>query len=221
MKKAIGGAVVMVILLAGCGNKNDANEKNFSAAVGQYLNKKGDLCLDITEWPVDVSGMDLRLQNTMPTGKAGRMSALEAVGLARSEDIEVPATSFDGKPTGAKFKVKRYALTVLAKPFERTKEVERNGLNGKSNETQTDLCWGKKALDKVVKWEGPMKFGDYQEANVKYRYKIDGLAEWAKKPEFLAAFPYVGQVMEDAGKKDQQHSVKLTSVGWEAKGLDN
>lgn len=30
--------------------------------------------------------------------------------------------------------------------------------------------------------EGPMKFGDYQEANVKYQYKIDGLADWAKTP---------------------------------------
>ncbi|MDG5826958.1 hypothetical protein MRX60_13075 (plasmid) [Xylella fastidiosa subsp. pauca] len=94
-------------------------------------------------------------------------------------------------------------------------------MNGRTKETQTDLCWGKKALDKVVKWEGPMKFGDYQEANVKYLYKIDGLADWAKKPEILAAFPYVGQITEDAGKKEQQHGVKLTSVGWEAKGLDN
>ncbi|ALR03212.1 hypothetical protein OY18_13010 (plasmid) [Xylella fastidiosa] len=218
MKKAIGGAVAMTILLAGCGRKTDANEKNFGTAVGQYLDKKGDLCLNITKWPVDVNDMDLRLQKSMPTGTAGRMAALEAVGLAKSEYTEVQGTGFDGKPTGVKFKVKRYALTDAAKPFERQQGVERVDLNGRTKETQTDLCWGKKALDKVVKWEGPMKFGDYQEANVKYLYKIDGLADWAKKPEILAAFPYVGQITEDAGKKEQQHGVKLTSVGWEAKG---
>jgi hypothetical protein len=221
MKKTVGGAVAMTVLLAGCGSKTDANEKNFGAAVGRYLDKKGELCLNIAKWPVDVNDMDLRLQKTMPTGTAGRMAALEAVGLAKSGDTEVPATGLDGKPTGVKFKVKRYALTDAAKPFERTKEVERIGLSGKNKETQTDLCWGKKTLDKVLKWEGLMKLGDYQEANVKYLYKIDDLAEWAKKPEFLAAFPYVGQITEDAGKKEQQHGVKLTSVGWEAKGLDN
>lgn len=221
MKKVVGGAVAMTILLAGCGSKTDANEKNFGAAVGQYLDKKGELCLNITKWPVDVNDMDLRLQKTMPTGTAGRMAALEAVGLAKSEDTDVDIMGIMGKPTGAKAKIKRYNLTDAAKPFEQTKEVERIGLSGKTKETQTDLCWGKKALDKVVKWEGPMKFGDYQEANVKYQYKIEGLAEWAKKPEFLAAFPYVGQITEDAGKKEQQHGVKLTSVGWEAKGLDN
>ncbi|WP_338862070.1 hypothetical protein IHE31_10640 [Mycetohabitans rhizoxinica] len=66
--------------------------------------------------------------------------------------------------------------------------MEQIGLNGRTKEMQTDLGLGKKALDKVVKCEGTMKFGDYQEANVKYQYKIDGLADWAKKPESLAAF---------------------------------
>lgn len=221
MNKAVGSAIAMTILLAGCGSKTAANEKNFGAAVGQYLDKKGELCLNITRWPVDVNGMDLRLQKTMPTGTAGRMASLEAVGLAKGEETEVDIVDIMGKPTGAKTKIKRYTLTAAAKPFEKTKEVERIGLNGKTKETQTDLCWGKKTIDTVVKWEGPMKFGDYQEANVKYQYKIDGLADWAKKPEFLAAFPYVGQITGDAGKKEQQHGVKLTSVGWEPKGLDN
>jgi hypothetical protein len=161
------------------------------------------------------------MQKTMPTGTAGSMAALEAVGLSKGEDTEIPMTGFDGKPTGGKFKVKRYVLTDAAKPFEQIKEVESFGMNGKTKGTQTDLCWGKKALDKVVKWEGPMKFGDYQEAKVTYHYKIKELADWAKKPEFLAAFPYVGQIIEGAEKKDEKHGVKLTSVGWEANGLDN
>jgi hypothetical protein len=63
---------------------------------------------------VDVSEMDLRLQKMTPNGKAGRMAALEAVGLARGEDIEVSANGFEGKPTGVKIKVKRYVLTDAA-----------------------------------------------------------------------------------------------------------
>jgi len=221
MKKMAGYAAVITILLAGCGSKTDANEKNFGTAIEQYLEKRGDLCLNITEWPVDVSEMDLRLGKGSPTGKAGKMAALEAVGLAKSEDAEEQGSDIFGKPTGRTFKVKRYTLTDSAKPFQQTKEVKSFGLNGTTKKTQTDLCWGKKALDKVVKWEGPMKLGDYQEARVSYQYKIAGLADWAKKPEFQAAFPHAGQIIENAGKEAEQHGVKLTSAGWEARGLDD
>lgn len=220
MKKAI---VVLfgVSILAGCGSKQDANEKNFGVAISQYLDKKGELCLRLNKWPVDVSEMDLRMQKTMPTGTAGQMEALAAVGLVSETDTEVDQIGmFDNKPTGHKFKVKRYVLTDAGKKFYQEKEVTQIGLGGAKKVMESDICYGKKVLDKVVKWEGPMKFGDYQEANVKYLYKIDGLADWAKKPEFLAAFPYVGQIIEAAGTEEQQGGVKLTSVGWEPKGLD-
>ncbi|QAU23743.1 hypothetical protein EO087_06905 [Dyella sp. M7H15-1] len=179
------------------------------------------MCLNITQWPVDVSQMDLQLQNTFRTGTASQMAALEAVGLVIGMDTQIEGTDFGGKPNGAKFKVRRYTLTDAAKPFERTQEVKRFGLDGSTKEARTDLCWGKKTLEKVVKWEGPMKLGDYQEATVTFQYKINGLADWAKKPEILAAFPYIGQITEDAGKEDQQRAVKLTSAGWEAKGLSD
>lgn len=34
---------------------------------------------------------------------------------------------------------------------------------------------------------GPMKFGDYQKAGITYTYKVNNLADWAKKPEVQAA----------------------------------
>ena len=82
------------------------------------------------------------------------------------------------------------------------------------------MCWGKKALDKIVKWEGPMKFGDYQEAGITYTYKVNNVADWAKKPEVQAAFPVVKSILDGAGSKESKHAIKLTSQGWEAKGLD-
>jgi hypothetical protein len=217
MNNAIGAALVTTILLAGCGSKTDANEKNFGAAIKQYLDKKGELCLNLTRWPIDLSQDDLRLQKVFPTGRAGSMAALEAAGLTKSEDAAVQGKGILGEPNGVMFKVKRYTLTDAAKPYERQKVVDDFG----TKETQIDLCWGKEVLDKVVKWEGPMKFGDYQEASVKYQYRIDGMADWARKPEFLAAFPHVAQITEGAGKNEHQHGVKLTNQGWEALALDN
>ena len=100
------------------------------------------------------------------------------------------------------------------------KIVALTGSNGKTTVKQTDLCWGKKALDKIVKWEGPMKFGDYQEAGITYTYKVNNLADWAKKPDVQAAFPFVKSILDGAGSKESKHAIKLTSQGWEAKGLD-
>lgn len=220
MKTATGVAVAMTVLLAGCAGKSDPNEKNFGAAVAHYLEKKGELCLNVSKWPVDVSEMELRLQDSRPSGTANRMAALETAGLAKGDIVEVPATDFSGRPTGKTFTTRRYVLTAAAKPFERQREVSVLSLGGTAKQTQTDLCWGQMVLDKVVKWEGPMKLGDYQEARVDYRYRIDGLAEWSKTPEIRGAFPSVERVSNGAGNQTRQHSVKLTSLGREAKGLD-
>ena len=220
MKKTFILAALGITVLTACGSKTDANEKNFGAALTQYLEKKGELCLHTISFPVDLSETDIRLQGKQPGGIANEILALEAVGLAKAEDTEVQRNGFDGNPTGPKFKVKRYTLTEAAKPYTHEKEVEEFSLTGKSKVKKTDLCWGKKALAKVVKWEGPMKFGDYQEARVTYTYKIDQLADWAKKPELQAAFSAVKTIVNDAGTKEDKHTVKLTSQGWEAKGLD-
>lgn len=221
MKKTIAIAVLGAVSLTACGSKTDANEKNFGAALTQYLDKKGELCLRLNKWPVDLSEMDVRLQKNLPTGTAGQMAALEAVGLVSGVDAEIDQIGmFDNKPTGHKFKVKRFTITDAGKKFYREKEVDSLGLDGPKKVMRGDVCYGKKALDKVVKWDGPMKLGDYQEASVKYTYKIDNLADWTKKPEFQVGFPYAKQIIDDAGKKETQHAVKLTSQGWEAKGLD-
>ncbi|WP_255417055.1 hypothetical protein [Dyella sp. M7H15-1] len=37
MKSVVGGVIAMSMVLTGCGSKTDANEKNFGAAIGQYL----------------------------------------------------------------------------------------------------------------------------------------------------------------------------------------
>jgi len=200
-------AAISAITLAACGSKTDANEKNFGAALTQYLDKTGDLCLDIPRpsnghKSVEIGDIDYIWEKTMGKstgfrpGLVAQMGALEVVGLAKGEEIGV----------GKEGKKKRYTLTDAAKPFMQEK---------------VGLCWGKAALDKVVKWEGPMKFGDYQEAGVSYTYKVNNLADWAKNSEIQAAFPQVKLILDGEGSKQEKHAVKLTSQGWEAKGLES
>src|SRR5437763_4177236 len=96
--------VTLSAALSACDSKTSANEKNFGMAITQYFDKKGDMCLDPVQWPVDVYETDLRQQKLYPDGVAGQMAALAAVGLARGEDMALPGTFVDGKPVGLKVK---------------------------------------------------------------------------------------------------------------------
>lgn len=226
MKWTVGGVALMTaILLAGCGSKSDPNEKNFGAAIDQYLDKHGDLCLDFVDrWPTYLSDEDLAKQEGKPTSVAGKLAALEAVGLVKSEKGEVPGMGYWGQPSDKKVAGRTYALTDAAKPFAR----DRKGLfsfklsgDDAAEKPMIKLCWAKMAVDKVVKWEGPIKIGDYQEAPVKYQYKITGMADWAQNSDIRRAYPDIEKEIAGAGNQTYQRSLHLTSNGWEVNGLDD
>ena len=196
--------------LSACNSKTSANEKNFGITVAQYFDKKGDMCLDPVKWPVDVYETDMRQQKLFPDGVAGQMAALEAVGLAKGEDVELPGTFVDGKPNGLKVKVRRYTMTDAAKPYLRA--------NAKQ---QQRMCWGRKSLDKVVRWADPSKVGDHEESAVIYTYKLSNVAGWARKPQVKEAFPVLGRTVDGEHTQKEKLYVKLTPQGWEALGLND
>jgi len=197
--------------LSGCNSKTSANEKNFGITVTQYFDKKGNLCLDPIKWPVDVYELDIRQQKLYPDNAAGQMSALESVGLAKGEDLELPSGTYvDGKPAGAKLKVRRYTMTDAAKPFLQTPP-------GK----EPRICWGRKSLDKVVRWADPAKVGDHEESSVLYTYKLSNVAAWARKPQVKTAFPELGSDVDGEHSQKEKMYVKLTPQGWEALGLND
>jgi hypothetical protein len=201
--------VTFAASLSACNSKTAANEKNFGITVTQYFDKKGDMCLDPVKWPVDVYETDMRQQKLFPDGVAGQMAALEAVGLAKGEDMELPGTFVDGKPSGLKVKVRRYTMTDAAKPYLRP--------NAKQQER---MCWGRKSLDKVVRWADPSKVDDHEESAVIYTYKLSNVADWARKPQVKEAFPVLGRTVDGEHTQKEKLYVKLTPQGWEAFGLN-
>jgi hypothetical protein len=193
--------VTMSATLAACGGKTAANAKNFGAAVTQYLERKGELCLDPIAWPVDVYETDLRQQKLYPDGVAGQMAALEAVGLAKGEETEIAAN-------GSKVKIRRYTMTPAAKPYLR----EPAG-------RQPRMCWGRQSLDKVLRWTDPAKVGGHEESAVVYTYKLSNVADWARKPQLKQAFPVLGRTVDGEHTQQEKLYLKLTPQGWEALGL--
>lgn len=206
--------------LAGCGGRNSPSEQNFAAAMDQYFEQRGEQCLNTERWPVDVTDMDMRMKDTIQTSKARRMAALEAVGLVAGRTESVEAVDMFGRPNGKTGSVRRYTLTEEAGPYIREEVVKAGDAGGDSEIALRDLCWGRKILDKIILWEGPMKFGDYQEARVSYTYKLEDVADWARRPELQSAFPGVGRTLDGAGHREARHTISLTSEGWRARGLD-
>jgi hypothetical protein len=202
--------VTLSASLSACDSKTAANKKNFGITVTQYFDKKGDMCLDPMKWPVDVYETDMRQQKLFPDGVAGQMAALETVGLARGEDMELPGTFVDGKPNGLKVKVRRYTMTDAVKPYLH--------VNAKQ---QQRVCWGRKSLDKVVRWADPSKVGDHEESAVLYTYKLSNVAGWARKPQVKEAFPVLGRTVDGEHTQQEKLYVKLTPQGWEAFGLND
>jgi hypothetical protein len=202
--------VLGTLLLAGCGSKNDANEKNLSDATNANLIKKGQLCLGIvSKWPVDVP----KSESQMTTGRAPEMAALEKIGLVRSHEAETDFTPFSNT-SPVKTKVLRYELTEEGKKFYRDKELP--GLAGEK-EIRGDICFGQQALDTVIKTEGPITVGDKKEMTLYYTYKIENLADWAKNPDVQKTFPGIVSTINGAGKTQINQNLVLTDQGWEVK----
>jgi hypothetical protein len=192
--------------MSDAGEKSDLNEKNFRAAIDHYFDKYGDQCLN-TYFSAerDIPEMNLRpqpdsLRSPSQDSIVNQIAVLAAAGLVSSADIEV-----DRGPS--KIKAKRYTPTEAAKPFVR---------DGNNSDGTFDLCWAKKKLDKIVKWEGPGKTGEYQGSiTVAYTYRLDNVADWAKRPDIQAAFPRIKQALDGAGTQEQWQQMRLTSLGWE------
>src|SRR6202166_911464 len=201
--------VLGTLLLVGCGSKNDANEKNLSEATNAHLVKKGQLCLGLAaNWPVDLQDSD----RGPGIVRGSEMAALEKVGLVRSHETEIEITPLSGTPP-VKVKVLRYELTDDGKKFYQEKEAP--GLIGEK-ESRGDICFGRQALDTVVRTEGPITVGNKKEMTLYYTYKIENLADWAKNPDIQRTFPGIVSTLNGAGKTTLNQNLTLTDQGWEA-----
>jgi len=189
----------LLLTATACGSKKDANEKNFAAAMTQYFEKKGRACLwpyrAVQRFPVDVSGR---------THAADEMQALAAVGLVEASEAEVEDRHSFSTPKRT-YKVQRYLPTEKGKSYQ---------------DERGRFCYGQRVLDKIVKWQGPLKWGEFQAAQVTYTYKIAKLADWANAPGMQKQFPLMARDLAGVGTKTAQHDMVLTSQGWEAHGLD-
>lgn len=128
-----------------------------------------------------------------------QLAALKKVGLAESKEVEYREHD-EVFGDGRLIRKNRHLLT------EQGNQYLHNG----------DICYGKVALDKIDKWEGPAQVGTAQVAKVYFSYKIKDQAAWATDPDMLKNFSVLQEAQKDAGKPSTVvFNLKLTNVGWE------
>jgi len=195
------------VFLAACGSKQDANEKNFGAALSDLLAKRGELCVSLGfRWPVEIPVSN---RQPPPTSQEAQLAALEGLGLLKSEIVETDGGFLGGSGGRARIQAKRYAVADAGKPYFHESYA---GLAGPA------FCYAKTTLDRVEKWDQPVSLGDYKEVSVTYTVKTVDIAPWVQTPSIKASFPMIETTLSRQ-QQPKHHALKLTNQGWEAKGL--
>ncbi|MGO4331072.1 hypothetical protein [Cupriavidus sp. M-11] len=194
-------------LLAACQQASDPSERNFGAALQQYFEGHGELCIGRHLWPVDVP--DTPAASGLRDGI--QMPALERAGLVAHTPAEMTLHHQDG--SSETVKARRYQLTDKGREYFREHPQVSTAQAGAA---QADLCYGKISLARVLDWEPP-RAGEgarpRQTTTVRYTYVIDA-APWTREPAVQQAFPVLARVVKGSGSMPLTQALTLTDAGW-------
>jgi hypothetical protein len=185
-------------LLAGCGVSKDANRKNFQAAVSDYLDAHGDMCIGKVRWPIDIT----KPEADSHSANSIQLPVLQKVGLVSMTPLQ-----------GAAIPTMRFALTAEGEKFYLHKKMTSVASESAAQVHDGDLCYGKLHLDQVIGWEKPRDENGQLRTAVTYTYSINA-APWTKNPDVQRVFPVVAMVVKSGGVLQLKQVVALTKDGW-------
>jgi hypothetical protein len=207
MKTPVGRTRFLILLLtattltAGCATtgrgelSKDEYKTVFSNVIRKTIddNKTNNLCLPnlFGYGPVATESVEVNLDNDA-INRGAQMRALESVGLVTSSES---VRTIANKPT-------RFAT------YRRTEL-------GKTYFSVTTFCYARAEFEAVTKWKGPVALGDYRAAFVYYTTKTGTIADWARSPAVVAAFPTVAAIVNGEKPKVRQVVIDLSSEGWD------
>jgi hypothetical protein len=209
-------ASLSVCALTACSSKTDLNEKNFTLAIQENLDKTlPSLCIPFA------ASFELQI----PNYDEKKYQAFESAGLISSVDIEKDnpywVNSYGSTAPIPKFKFKQFTLTAEGKKYYQETDIKaRPHFVAAQAPAKAGLCYGKIAVDKVVKWTAPVQNGNAQVVQVTYLYKVNDLSDWAKKTDIQEASHKIKDMLDGVSKKELTQELILTNVGWEAAGTN-
>lgn len=188
-------AVVGIVSLPGCGGRPTISADVLEAAIRLDLETTGERCVDPVPIPLEVAGAEER------AGWPGARRAavlLEQAGMVRA--VAEPARA------GAANLVK-YEFSDAAQPYARPRDPEHDRLF-------TSLCYGRRSMAKLVRWEGPAKLGAYWTVRAFYTYELSDVAAWASAPAVQAYYDQIPDDVRGEGRQEIAAILTFTDGRW-------
>ena len=187
-----------LLVLAGCGGKQDANKSNFQAAIQDYLNTKKGVCVmpPAKEVPFTLQktgGMNFinEPEKAAALVRAGLLSARDTVVKAAFGNQMVPGVQYSLTDDGKKYLVK--------------------GAAGNLGNWDA-FCGGKYKVKEVENFTQPADMFGTKISQVNFLYEVDDAPAWAKQPALQAAYPSVQQ--DVTGSPGDKAVLVATNDGW-------
>lgn len=180
-----------------------ATPENFAPLLDRILAERGDICLGLFDWPIDLTEAEAGTH----ARHAVQFPVLERLGLVRSTIVAVPKSREN--PDGA---IKRFELTDAGRQF-----YKPHPRMARDNAQHVgDFCVAHITREKIVDVRLDTRDAQHPQAVVSYTYKVEP-APWMADTEAQRVFPMVAHVINGAGGGLQlRQGFVLGEGGWAA-----
>ena len=207
---------LLLLALAATAARADLPDRaTATAAVERYLAAHGDFCLGKTEWPVDLSALDLRAHGRDTL----QMPVLESLGLVHSAKaialrVEGPVAEEGGPPVP--IEVLRYTLTPAGEAWFKAHDALVDRTDGERLVRARDLCPATLKLEEVVGLDEVAAGNGVPQFVARYTYVVADVAPWATTPEFRRVFPLAARVIDGAHAMRLEQRFRFVDGQWVA-----
>ncbi|HEY4375328.1 MAG TPA: hypothetical protein VGN52_25615 [Burkholderiales bacterium] len=208
----VAGALALFAVAAQAAQPAAPTRAAMTAALKQYLAKRGDLCIGRYDWPIDVPVAEF----AEATRDTLQLPTMENAGLLSSSTLTVErAEGEDDAKQVKQVEVRRYELTPEGRKFYLKRQMVSGGPGGTPVQHAGDFCAGQLTLDKVVSWQKPVQKDSHEETTVSYTYHINAYS-WARDEDLQGVFPMVERVVNGDRKLELQQRMRRVGSQWVA-----
>ena len=199
--------IALACALAACSTSHDANAptaENLAAPLDDYLAQRGDICLAMVDWPIDLT----EAEAGSGARHAIQFPVMEQLGLVHSTIVAVPKSTEN--PDGA---VKRFELTDAGRKFYKP---HASAAKGAEQQQANDFCVAHLKREQIVDVKVDASNAQHPMAVVSYTYQID-TAPWMQDADAQRVFPMIARIASGAGGKLQlRQGFTRGDKGWVA-----
>lgn len=188
-------SIMILAALLSCTSAKNANGPNFEAAIRSDETRRNErLCVRVN------LGRDFQDGGeSVPPIREPERAALVSAGLATRAVV-----SREGPFTGGYYRYNYdYSMTDYGKQF------------GQPVGTGADFCYATLGLERVTNFTEPTDSGVAKVSQVRYTYKLQDLATWARDAAIQRAFPEVASYVAGEHRDEKSTTLWLTDKGWE------